>query len=432
MGWKEKVFGPGPGLRAEYRAGFANPSNDLLDAWGGNKSYAGHSVTADKAFRLGPVFAAVSILSETMGAMPLKVYREVDEGGQKIEARNHRAWRMLHDKPNSMMVAHNFWATTQAHLLLWGNAFLAKGRDPATGLVEELHHLHPTCVEVETNGVQKRYFYTAPGSAERRPIPEQDVCHIMGLSLNGVTGESVIKCVNLFGVAMAREEFEGKFYQQGAKLKGVVEYPGRISRKPEDLERMRQQWRVAYGGTGAHDTAVLEDGATFKALTMPLEDMQFVENQQLSRTDIAIAFRIPPSFLGGTTGDSLTYTTKEANTSQLAQLAIMPWANIIQRTLSADSGIFPQSGDAIGALFCEFVLEQLLQADKKAQAEWYKIMHEIGVIDADYIASRENLPKPPAKPKPPAIVNPNQNGSETSNGSTTLPSDALENTLRSP
>ena len=70
---------------------------------------------------------------------------------------------------------------------------------------------------------------------------------------------------------------------------------------------------------------VLEDGATFKILPMPLEDMQFVENQQLTRTDIAVAFRIPPSYLGGTTGDSLTYTTKEANTSQMAQLAIMPW-----------------------------------------------------------------------------------------------------------
>ena len=41
-----------------------------------------------------------------------------------------------------------------------------------------------------------------------------------------------------------------------------------------------------------------------------------------------------------------------------------------------------------------------MQADKKAQAEWYKIMHELGVIDADYIAERENLPKPPPKPKP--------------------------------
>ena len=42
----------------------------------------------------------------------------------------------------------------------------------------------------------------------------------MGLSLNGVTGESVIKCVNLFGVAMAREEFEGQFYKRGATLAG--------------------------------------------------------------------------------------------------------------------------------------------------------------------------------------------------------------------
>ena len=147
MGWKDtarRIVGPGPGLRAEYRAGFANPSSDLLDAWGGNKSYAGHSVTADKAFRLGPVFAAVSIIAETIGAMPLKVYRELDEGGQKIEAGHAPG---VADAPRQAehhdVARTTFGATTDAHLLLWGNAFLAKGRDPDTGLVDELYHLAP-------------------------------------------------------------------------------------------------------------------------------------------------------------------------------------------------------------------------------------------------------------------------------------------------
>jgi HK97 family phage portal protein len=353
--------------------------------------------------------------------LPLKVYREDPDGQDKAEARQHRAWVMLHDKPNSMTVAHRFWSTATAHLLLWGNAFLEKTRDPETGLVTELYLLDPAHVEVESNGKAKRFFYTDPWGLGKRPIPEQNICHLMGLSLNGVTGESVIKCAQLWGTAMSREEYEGTFYSRGATLRGVIEHPGRVSRKPEDVEAMRQQWRKAYGGNSGHDTAILEDGATFRPLSMPLEDMQFVENQQLSRTDIAVIFRLPPSYLGGSTGDSLTYATKEANTSQMAQMAIMPWTNIMQRTLSADPGIFPQSGDAIGALFCEFVLEQLMQADKKAQAEWYKIMHELGVIDADYIASRENLPKPPAKPKPmlpPA--NPQQNGGQTADAAPTL------------
>jgi HK97 family phage portal protein len=426
MGWKEtarRIVGPGPGLRAEYRAGFANPSSDLLDAWGGNKTYSGHAVTAEKTFRLGPVFAAVSIISETIGMLPLKVYREVDDGGEKIEARTHRAWRMLHDKPNSMTVAHRFWSTAVAHLLLWGNAYLFKDRDPITGLVDELYILHPSCMEVESNGVQKRYFYTAPGGAMRQQIPEEDITHLMGLSLNGVTGESVIKCAQLFGTAMAREEYEGRFYQRGATLRGVIEHPGRVSRKPEDVEAMRQQWRRAYGGNSGHDTAILEDGATFRALSMPLEDMQFVENQQLSRTDIAIAFRLPPSYLGGSTGDSLTYATVEANQTQFAQLAVVPWTNIMHRTLSADPGIFPQSGDAIGALFCEFVVDALLRADAKSRAEYWTKLHAIGVVSADYIASKENLPKPPPKPKPAAL--PNLNGGQTADGPSTMMADEL-------
>src|SRR5215210_4899042 len=105
----------------------ANPAGWLTDGLGASLSASGQRVTADKALGLAPVWAAVSIISEQVGQIPLKVYRRMDDG-QRVEARSHRSWRLLHDKPNSVAPADRFWSAVTAQLLLYGNAFIEKRR----------------------------------------------------------------------------------------------------------------------------------------------------------------------------------------------------------------------------------------------------------------------------------------------------------------
>jgi phage portal protein BeeE len=58
---------------------------------------------------------------EDVGQLPFKVYKDLGDG-QKEEARSHRSWRMLHDRPNSFTTGGRFWSTVTVHLLLYGNA----------------------------------------------------------------------------------------------------------------------------------------------------------------------------------------------------------------------------------------------------------------------------------------------------------------------
>ena len=105
---------------------------------------------------------------------------------------------------------------------------------------------------------------------------------------------------------------------------------------------------------------MLEEGATFNPITAPLEDMQFVEATQMSKTEIAVLFKLPPSYLGGSTGDCLTYQTIEGNKIQLATQAIAPVANNIAQFLSHDFTIFP-----FQSWYAEFVLEGMLRGDSR-------------------------------------------------------------------
>lgn len=87
--------------KKEERAssGLANPQGYLLDAFSTGPNNSGQRVTVQKALGLAPVWAAVSIIAEQVGQLPLKVYKRVDDD-DRVEATSHRSYSMLHDKPN--------------------------------------------------------------------------------------------------------------------------------------------------------------------------------------------------------------------------------------------------------------------------------------------------------------------------------------------
>jgi len=385
MGFLERLAGTD-----EHRGGLAYPEEWLQEAFTTTASYSGQTVSLEKAMTLTPFRSALMLISETVGGLPLKVYRS-DRDGEKTTARDHRAWRMLHDMPNPVTPAHRFWSTIVTHLMLHGNAYIEKLRGPS-GVVEELWPLEPRemIVEWNQNSRTKSFRLTSqPGEPTRRWTPES-ILHISGWSLNGLAGESILQYGRqTIGTALAREEFEGAFYKNGAVLQQVIEYPGQLN--DTAVERLSAIFKARYvGSKNAHKTPVLEEGAKLNTIGSNLVDLDFEAAQQRSRTEIAVMFRLPPAFLAGTTGDSLTYATVESNMIQLVQHGIAPWTNTIESALSADRGIFP-----FASWFPEFVLEGLLRADSKARADFYESLARVNAITPNEIRARENMPPLP-------------------------------------
>jgi HK97 family phage portal protein len=177
--------------RREKRStsGLQYPSDWLTDSIGGPLASAGTRVNVDKGLGLSPVWAAVSIISEDIGQLPFKVYRDAGDG-EKSEARQHRAWRLLHDRPNSYTPAGRFWATVAVHILLYGNAFIRKLRDES-GQVDELVLLNPSFVTVKWWPLlgDKTFLYQ-PGNAVEDPASStmRTSCTFSGCRWTGSSG----------------------------------------------------------------------------------------------------------------------------------------------------------------------------------------------------------------------------------------------------
>lgn len=382
-----------PWAQEQRQSSLSEPNQDLIAALGGAVNLSGERVSAESSLRIADVFAAVSIIAETVGTLPLKVYREI--GGNVEEQPNHRAAYMLGTAPNPTMPAHRFWATAVGHLLLWGNCFIEKLRNEE-GLVDELWLIHPSTVTIEYNETirQKRYII----GFNQETLSEDRVLHIFGYSSDGLSGLSPIQqCAQQLGMVKARERFEADVYARKPFLSGVVEHPKKLT----DTVKLRESWAAIYGGgdrgvrgvSGRMGVAVLEEGAKFTPLTAPLADMQFVEQQQMSKRTIASIFKLPPSYLGGSTGDSLTYQTVESNKIQLATMAIAPVTVNLQKFLGFDRGLFP-----FPSWYPEFPLEAMMRGDSVARADFYSKMFAIvdaegkRALDVNEIRGLENRP----------------------------------------
>ena len=370
---------------AERRSTLSNPADWLVDSLAGARTASGERVTVQSSLGMIAVFAAVSKISGTIGGQPCKVYRELDGG--KVEAKDHRAWKILHDKPNPLMPAQRFWSTMTGNMLLWGNAFIQKVRNDQ-GLVDTLWLLDPSRVSVEYSEQShaKRYTFQRQ-TGEKVRLREEDVVHIMDWSLDGIIGESRIgRCREALGKSLARERFEGTFYGRGLTVRGVIEHPGKLG--PEAPKRLRESWDTVYGGARGHQVAILEEGAQFKSVQAPLADMQFVESAQLSIAEIAILFNLNPVQLGAAIGQgSLVYQTVEGNKIQYATETIAPITGNIAKTLEQDSSIFP-----FRSWWPEFELKAMMQGDSRARTDYYKTMDEIGAILPSEVRALEGLP----------------------------------------
>lgn len=368
--------------REERAATLSEPPAWLMSALGvGGKTASGRKVSVQTALGLVPVFSAVSLISSTVGSLPLIVYRRTPEGRER--ATGHRSWMLLHSSPNEEMAADELWEIITSHLLLWGNAFIYRKMGPL-GRVEELWPVEPSRVQVGRDRDGRRYF-SVDGKG---PFYEDTILHIRGLSSDGLVGYSPIQIAKqAIANALAQEDFQGKFLSDQGRPSVILRHPNTL--KVDAAKRLKASWDAIEAG----GTAVLEEDTKVEKWTMPLEDAQFLESMQFSDLRIAQLFQLPPSKLGAKTGDSLTYSTTELAGIDLITYTLRRWLVRVEGALLRDPSLFPDPS----GFFPEFLVEGLLRADANSRAAFYTqaLNAETGWLTRAEVRRLENMPAEP-------------------------------------
>ena len=347
----------------ERRARKSIPAFERLSVLWGGTSQAGVAVNAQTAMQSAAVYSCVQVLAQSIGMLPLCVYA-IDDAGIRRRATQHRLWALLQDQPNSFQTAVEFFEMMSAHLCLRGNAYALINRN-AKGQILELIPLHPDQVSVQMQtDYRLRYGCTLEGG-QRMALATGDVFHVRGLTLNGWLGISPIAYAReAIGLAMATERFGATLFRNGAKMGGVLEHPGKISKEAAD--RLRSSFDEAHSGENAHRTAILEEGLKWSKVSMTADDSQFLETRKYQRSEIAAIFRVPPHMIGDL--ERATFSNIEQQSLEFVNFTLMPWLHRIEKAIRRDL-LTPAERTRMMA---RFNVANLLRGDAAARAAYYQ------------------------------------------------------------
>lgn len=380
---------------AVAKSGIANPSAWLLEAFGASRAAAGVVVTPATAVRASAVFACVRVISETIAALPLPVYKRSADGGRERDT-GHPLYALLHDAPNDWQTAYEFRQAMAASMALYGNAYaeVVRGdRDRPEALIQL-----PTArvtVKVSADGVpvyEIRPGINEPGSA--RTLSAANVLHFRGPAFDGPVGlDMVFLAKEAIGLALASQDYGARFFANAARPSGVLEMPGHFATK-EEASDFLDRWTAGFTGEKKHKTAVLPDGMTYKVISLTNEEAQFIESRKYQVGEIARLWRVPPHLIGDL--ERATFSNIEQQSIEFVTFTLQPYLVAIEQAIQRT--LFMPSERATH--FAEHLVEGLLRGDSQARANFYSRGILDGWLTRNEARRRENLPPLPKLDEP--------------------------------
>ena len=353
------------------------------------RSAAGQAVNEHSAMHMSAVYACVRILAESIASLPLHFYQYNDAGG-KEKAVNHPLYWLLHDEPNPEMSSFSFRETLMTHLLLWGNAYAQIIRN-GRGEVIALYPLMPDRMTVDRDARGRIYYaYTRSdsdantlGKKSSVILSPEDVFHIPGLGFDGLVGYSPIAMAKqAIGMGLACDEYGAAFYQNGAQPGGVLEHPNVV----KDPKRVRESWNAIYQGSrNAHRIAVLEEGMTYKPITISPEQAQFLETRKFQIDEIARIFRVPPHMIGDL--EKSSFSNIEQQSLEFVKYTLAPWISRWEQAIQRSLLLMSERT----RYFARFNVEGLLRGDYQSRMNGYAVARQNGWMSANDIRELESL-----------------------------------------
>lgn len=381
----------------------------LWDGWyhdgaGGwsRPSATGLMINADGAMRVSAVFACVRLISESLAALPLLIYKVGADGSKKL-ATNHPLFDVLARQPNDWQTSMEFREMMQAFLLLWGNAYaLIVPGD--RGFAHSLEPIHPDRVRTERlEGGRIRYQVTTPGGSTA--YTQDEIFHIRGMSFNGIRGLVPIDYQReSIALGLAAQEYQARFFSNDATPGGILTTPNAL--KPEARKNLIGSWQSTHSGlNNVKRTALLEEGVKFEAIGSTNRDAEFLGLRKFSVTDIARWFRVPPHMVADL--DRATFANIEEQGQEFLTYTMLPWLVRWEQAISRDLILAPQT------YIAKFNVKALTRADFEARAQANAVMFDRGVINANEWREDEDM-------------NPREGGEEYYQQLNMVPSDNAE------
>lgn len=370
-----------PEARGRVQGSILSSDPQIVRFFGGSVGVTDEIVTVESALQVPAIWAAVSFLSRTLAALPLKSYlktdtgREVMPGDPVVLLMNGAA----NDETSSFDFRRAFWQ--DVFTIGRGLAFIERNR---AGVPINLWPLEVKKVTVQRAAGRTVYHYNDNGRRITYGAAEVlDLCFMPGADALG--GRSPIYShAATIGLAQAVTRYGARFFDSGGippfTISGPVRTAGGVARAAGDLSESVRKL-AAEGG----NAITIPEGHELKALGIDPEKMQMIGTQRFLIEQIARIYGIPPVFLQDLTHG--TFSNVEQQDLQLAKHVIAPWC----KALEAHANL-KFYGRPPHKVFLEHSLDGLMRGDMQTRAEATARRINTGQLTINEARELENRP----------------------------------------
>ena len=337
-----------------------------------------NSFDTDKALTLTAVWCAIRLLSESVSSLPISVYTKRNNG-DKLEDTKSPIYKLIKYKPNYYQNKITFFEFIMLSICTDGNGYAQIVRNNS-GTPVQLLCIDPEKVTVVVNN--NELFYQVN---DGRVLDSADMLHIKTITDDGVTGLSPIdQCAKALKWSESLEEFGSTFFSNGAKPSSILQTDRALS--DTALQRLKTSFNNNYGNLkNSNSTIVLEEGLSFKPISISPEQAQFLSSRQFSIEEVARIFNVPPHLLKDLSKSS--FNNIEMQNQEFLTFTLMPYITRIEEEMNLK--LFRTN--ELGKTFVEFNVNGLLRGDVKSRTEAYKTAITNGYMSINEVRQKENM-----------------------------------------
>lgn len=349
---------------------------------------SGAVVTEESAMRVAAAWRCVNIIAGAIATMPIDIIRRESETVRK-PAVGHPLRRILTVKPNTWQTPSEFRRMMQSHLLLRGNAYARKVfiGNQLVGLIP-LPTDRVTAEQLDSTAMQYKVMRKDGSSII---FPQREIFHLRGMSLDGVTGMSVLANMReSLGLALQTEQAGARLFSNGILAGGVIKHPGKLSDNASRHLRESMEQRNQ-GSQNAGRWIVAEEGVTVESISLTAEDAQWLGTRDFQRYDIAMFYGVPPHMLGATEKTTSWGSGIEAQGIGFVTYTLTDWIKTWEESVKRDL-LEEREWETVDA---RFNVNALMRGDFKTRWEGYVKGLQNCVYSPDDVRAMEDMnPRP--------------------------------------
>jgi|SRR5689334_12136979 len=331
----------------------------------------GDDITKEQALNIPAVAACVNVICGTIASLPIQLYKTTGDRSKPVD---DPRIALLNDDTGDTLNGFSWkWAMCEDYLIDGaGYSYINRSRNVVKSLnyVENqrltvLKNADPIFkkVQIQVNGELFRDFQFI-----KMPRKTKD----------GVTGFGVMdENKKMLSVAYNSMVFEETMVKNGGNKRGFLKSQGRLSK--EAMDELKLGWKNLYANN-SENVLVLNNGLDFAEASQTAVELQLNEQKTTNSAEIGKLFLVPAKILNG--------EANEEEYNNWLKACIIPILVAFETALNKDL-LLPSEKETLSFAFDT---SELTRGDIYKRYKAYEIAVKNGILQADEVRFKENLP----------------------------------------